>query len=124
MKPISNFTVDEARGHLQLAHKICDKHPGQTAGMRNEVEDVEKMLCDSTFYMLVSNEEKAAVYVAMAHDFRGTGHWYYCKNGHPFTIRECGMLMETSQCPQCGSPVGGRDHRAVGGVRPATDLER
>jgi len=63
------------------------------------------MLRDSTFYMPVSNEEKAAVYAAMAHDFRGTGHWYYCENGHPFTIGECGMPMETSQCPQCGSPL-------------------
>jgi hypothetical protein len=42
--------------------------------MRNEVDDVEKMLCDSTFYMLVSNEEKAAVYAAIAYDFRGTRH--------------------------------------------------
>ncbi len=115
---------DEARGHLQLAHKLCDEYPGQTAGMRNEVEEVERMLQDSTFYMPVTNEEKAAVYAAMAHDFRGTGHWYYCENGHPFTIGECGMPMETSQCPQCGSPVGGHDHRASGGDRPAMDLER
>jgi hypothetical protein len=116
--------LDQAREHLQLAHGICDKYPGQTAGMRNEIGDVEKMLRGSTFYMPVSNEEKAAVYAAMARDFRGTGHWYYCENGHPFTIGECGMPMETSQCPQCGSPVGGRDHQAVGGVRLATDLER
>ena len=116
--------LDEARGHLQLAHNICDRYPGQTAGMRNEVEDVEKMLRDSTFYVPVSNEEKAAVYAAMAHDFRGTGHWYYCENGHPFTIGDCGMPMETSQCPQCGSSVGGHDHQVTGGVTPATDLER
>jgi hypothetical protein len=125
-EPGSELTqlLDKAREHLQLAHEICDEYPGQTAGVRNEVEEVEKMLRDSTFYMPVSNEEKAAVYAAMAHDFRGTGHWYYCENGHPFTIGECGMPMETSQCPQCGSPVGGHDHQAIGGVRPATDLER
>ncbi|TEY28370.1 hypothetical protein BOTCAL_1025g00010 [Botryotinia calthae] len=125
VEPGSELTqlLQKAREHLQLAHEICDDFPGQTAGMRNEVEEVEKMLRDSTFYMPVSNEEKAAVYAAMAHDFRGTGHWYYCENGHPFTIGECGMPMETSQCPQCGSPVGGRDHQAVGNVRPATDLE-
>ena len=125
-KPGSELTelLDQARGHLQLAHKIYDVYPGQTKGMRNEVEDVEKMLRDSTFYMPVSNEEKAAVYVAMARDFRGTGHWYYCENGHPFTVGECGMPMETSQCPQCGSPVSGHDHQAIGSVTPATDLER
>ena len=115
--------LDEARRHLQQAREICDKFPGQTAGMRNEVEDVEKMLRDATFYMPVSNEEKAAVYAAMSKDFRGTGHWYYCVNGHPFTVGECGMPMETSSCPQCGSPVGGRNHEPVGGVRRATDLD-
>ncbi len=53
---------------------MCDKYPGQTVGIRNKVEDVEKMLRDSIFYILVSNDEKAAVYAAMARDFRGTGH--------------------------------------------------
>ncbi|KFY34168.1 hypothetical protein V494_06994 [Pseudogymnoascus sp. VKM F-4513 (FW-928)] len=124
-EPGSELTqlLDEARNHLKLAYDLCDKYPGQTAGMKNEIEDVEKMLRDSTFYMPVSNDEKAAVYAAMAQDFRGTGHWYYCENGHPFTVGECGMPMQTSQCPQCGSPVGGRDHQAVGGVTRATDLE-
>lgn len=82
------------------------------------------MLRDSKFYIPVSNEGKAAVYTAMARGFSGTGHWYYCENGHSFTIGECGMPMETSQCPLCRSPVGGHNHRAVGGVRPATELER
>ena len=125
-EPGSELTqlLDEARDHLKLAYKLCDKYPDQTAGMRNEVEDVEKMLRGSTFYMPVSNDEKAAVYAAMARDFRGTGHWYYCENGHPFTVGECGMPMETSQCPQCGSPVGGRNHQAVGGVTLAADLEQ
>jgi len=81
----------QARGHLQRAKELCKEFPGQTAGMLAEIEDVEKMLHDSTFYMPVSNEEKAAVYAAMSRDFLGTGHWYYCANGHPFTIRECGM---------------------------------
>jgi hypothetical protein len=35
-----------------------DDYPVKIIGMRNEVEDVEKMLRDSTFYMLVSNEKK------------------------------------------------------------------
>ena len=116
--------LDEAKEHLQQAREICDKYPGQTAGMKNEVEEAEKMLRDSTFYMPVSNEEKAAVFAAMSRDFSGTGHWYYCANGHPFTIGECGMPMQTSQCPQCGSPIGGHGHRPVDGVTHATDLER
>ena len=115
--------LELAKTHLQDAHKICSEHPGQTKGMRDEIEDAEKSLRGSTFYMPVSNEEKAEVYAAMARHFSGTGHWYYCENGHPFTVGECGMPMETSQCPQCGSPVGGQGHVAVSGVRRATDFE-
>jgi len=88
--------LEVAREHLQLAHKICDKYPGQTAGTKKEVKDAKKMLRDSTFYIPVSNEEKAGMYAAMAHDFKSTGHWYYCENEHPFTIGEYGMPMETS----------------------------
>ena len=112
-----------AREHLQTARDICRMHPGQTAGIISEVEDVEKALRDSTFYTSVTNEEKAAVYAAMASDFRGTGHWYYCENGHPFTVGECGMPMQTSRCPQCGAAVGGERHHAVEGVRRAADMD-
>ncbi|KAL8911017.1 MAG: hypothetical protein Q9171_003753 [Xanthocarpia ochracea] len=112
-----------ARNNLQLARELCASYPGQTKGMLAEVEDVEKMLRGSTFYTTVTNEEKAAVYAAMALDFRGTGHWYYCQNGHPFTVGECGMPMQTSRCPQCGEAVGGQSHQAVEGVTRASDLD-
>ncbi|CZR66499.1 related to NF-X1 finger and helicase domain protein [Phialocephala subalpina] len=115
---------ETARDHLRQAKEVCATHAGQTKGMMDEIEEVEKMLRDSTFYMPVTNEEKAAVYAAMARDFRGTGHWYYCVNGHPFTVGECGMPMQTSTCPQCGETVGGTNHTAVEGVRQAADLER
>ncbi|KAL9628028.1 MAG: hypothetical protein Q9204_006164, partial [Flavoplaca sp. TL-2023a] len=105
------------------AREICTEYQGQTAGMLSEIEDVEKALRDSTFYTSVTNEEKAAVYAAMASDFRGTGHWYYCANGHPFTVGECGMPMQTSRCPQCGATVGGERHTAVEGVRRAADMD-
>jgi hypothetical protein len=42
--------------------------------MRNEVKDVKKMLRDSTFYMLISNEEKVAIYTAIAYNFKDTRH--------------------------------------------------
>lgn len=115
--------LDDARLHIEQAQAICDAYPGQTRGMTDEIADVQKMLRESTFYMPVSNDEKAAVYQAMAREFSGTGHWYYCANGHPFTVGECGMPMQTSRCPQCGEPVGGQSHQAVAGVVRATDLE-
>ncbi|KAI9651441.1 MAG: hypothetical protein M1829_002914 [Trizodia sp. TS-e1964] len=117
------YLMEEARERLDVASWVCNTYPGQTTGMKSEIEDVQKMLRGSTFYMPVSNKEKAAVYAAMALDFGGTGHWYYCVNGHPFTVGECGMPMQTSLCPQCGSPVGGTHHQPVEGVRRATDME-
>lgn len=112
-----------AREHLQTARQLCTRYQGQTAGMLSEVQDIEKALRDSTFYTSVTNEEKAAVYAAMASDFRGTGHWDYCENGHPFTVGECGMPMQTSRCPQCGAAVGGQQHQAFEGVRRAADMD-
>ncbi|KAG9235019.1 hypothetical protein BJ875DRAFT_375136, partial [Amylocarpus encephaloides] len=52
-----------------------------------------KMLRGSTFYMPVSNAEKAVVHATMARDFHGTGHWHYCANGHPFAIGEDGRRL-------------------------------
>lgn len=115
--------VDRARDQLHLARTLCHNYPGQTPGMSEEVSEAEKMLRDATFYAPVTNSEKEAVYAAMAQSFQGTGHWYYCANGHPFTIGECGMPMQTATCPQCGATVGGTNHQAVAGVTRATDLE-
>lgn len=115
--------VAHASAQIQLAQSICNSHPGQTDGMLAEVSEAEKAIRQGTFYAPVTNAEKAAVYAAMAQEFRGTGHWYYCSNGHPFTVGGCGMPMETSRCPQCGATVGGTDHRPAVGVTRAADME-
>ena len=115
--------IEHAHTRLRLARDICNKYPSQTLGLSTEVSDAEEMLSGSTFYAPVTNEEKAAVYATMAKTLQGTGHWYYCANGHPFTIGECGALMQTSRCPQCGATVGGENHQLVEGVRQATDFE-
>ncbi|EEP82922.1 predicted protein [Uncinocarpus reesii 1704] len=113
----------QAKEHLRQAHTICEKFPGQTAGLVTEISEVDKMLRSSTVYLPVTNAERAAVYAAMALELQGTGHWYYCVNGHPFTIGECGMPMEEAMCPQCGSLVGGRQHEVAEGVTRARDLD-
>ncbi|CAF9929862.1 MAG: hypothetical protein HETSPECPRED_007476 [Heterodermia speciosa] len=115
--------LTEARNHLKNARWMCHEYPGQTKGLLDEVDTVERMLNEGTFYATVTNEEKAAVYAAMASEFSGTGHWYYCENNHPFTVGECGMPMQTSVCPQCGAAVGGQSHQSVAGVVRATDIE-
>jgi predicted nucleic acid-binding Zn ribbon protein len=113
----------EAREHLNQARSICAKHT-QARAVASEIDVVEKMLRESTFYSPVTNDEMRNVVSAMAREFRGTGHWYRCENGHPFTVGECGKPMQTARCPQCGGVIGGESHQAAAGVTHANDLER
>eukprot|EP01060_Flectonema_neradi_P020833 TRINITY_DN2832_c5_g1_i4.p1 TRINITY_DN2832_c5_g1~~TRINITY_DN2832_c5_g1_i4.p1 ORF type:complete len:4086 (+),score=767.97 TRINITY_DN2832_c5_g1_i4:3344-15601(+) len=43
--------------------------------------------------------------------------WYKCRNGHFYSIGECGGAMERSTCnhPGCGAVIGGSDHRSAPG---------
>ena len=41
------------------------------------------------------------------------GHWNKCPNGHYYVIGECGGAMEESKCPDCGSKIGGHDHKLL-----------
>ncbi|KAF4260255.1 hypothetical protein CNMCM8057_002356 [Aspergillus fumigatus] len=113
----------EGREAAAHARSLCVQHPTPTRGLLPDIETIDRMLRDSTFYAVVTNEERMAVVAAMAREFHGTGHWYYCRNGHPFTIGECGGAMEQTACPECGEPVGGRAHRVAEGVTRADDLE-
>ncbi|XP_044192717.1 E3 ubiquitin-protein ligase rnf213-beta isoform X2 [Thunnus albacares] len=40
---------------------------------------------------------------------------YYCANGHLCFVGECGKPVVKSRCPDCGSPIGGENHRPVDG---------
>ena len=116
--------IEEAKDNLEVCERICDEFPGSTRGMRIEVDAAIKMLNEATFYEQISNAEKKEVLDAMAKEFGGTtGHWYYCPNGHPFAIGECGGAMQTAVCPECGARVGGAHHETVDGVTRARDLE-
>jgi hypothetical protein len=113
---------DKGRQSLMKAKSMLLTYPS-TRRLQPEVDIVSKMLQGSTFYTAVSAKEVRQVYNAMAAEFRGTGHWYRCVNGHPFTIGECGRPMEEARCPECGSPIGGDDHIDVDGVSHAADIE-
>ena len=74
--------VAEAKEQLKIA-RATSSESLNTKAMLDEIENAEKSLRESTFYTAVTSDEKRAVYAAMAAEFRGTGHWYYCQNGHP-----------------------------------------
>lgn len=116
--------AQQAREAIASARKLCHQYPGQTNGLSSEIDNAEEMLKLGTFYSAVTSEERLEIIAAMAREFRGTGHWYYCQNGHPFTIGECGGAVQLSVCPECGARVGGQGHRTVDGVTRADDLEQ
>ena len=111
------------KDHLVRAEQTCRQYPGQTRGMLQEAEEVKRMMRYATFYTVVEAAEKRQVYAAMAGEFQGTGHWYTCVNGHPFTVAQCGLPVETAHCPQCGQVIGAFNHRPAEGSRPAREFD-
>ncbi|KAF8417390.1 hypothetical protein EV426DRAFT_645842 [Tirmania nivea] len=108
---------------LEEALTICRRYIGSTSGLKPQVKEAKKMMRASVFFSPVTNNEMQAVYDAMRAELKGTGHWYYCVNRHPFTIDRCGMPMVLAKCPQCDAPIGGTNHVVVAGVTRAEDLE-
>ncbi|KAI2602657.1 putative NF-X1 finger and helicase domain protein [Hypoxylon sp. NC1633] len=105
-----------AESHISEAEALILKYPS-TALLRKEFDEVERMLSNGVFYREVSVEEKRAVWMAMAQEFSGTGPWYACAQGHPFTVSDHGLPMEAAKCPECGAPVRGEDHELAEGVQ-------
>lgn len=118
---------EEGLSHLATARAVTERYPSTVtppSTLTAEIDAAERFLNEGTFYEAVSAAELRAVYQAMSREFRGTGHWYTCENGHPFTVGECGMPMEQARCPECGGVVGGADHQNAPGVRRDETMER
>lgn len=109
----------DAEEHLNKAQDVCKVYPRQMSSVVADIDDIRRLLCEggykSTMRMVVA---------AMQGEFGGTGHWYRCENGHPFTVGECGMPMQAARCPQCEAPIGGSNHRSAAGVQQARDIDR
>ncbi|CAH0482404.1 unnamed protein product [Peronospora belbahrii] len=101
----------EASGASFLA-----KHGNDVQEFRQKLLSVVQRARNATFYQSVSMEEKRAIKLAMQTEFRGSGHWYRCVNGHSYAIGECGAAMEQSRCPECNALVGGTNHSFVQGT--------
>jgi hypothetical protein len=71
---------------LDEFEKLLSRHPGSLAYLRDDVEKARRLVNGGTFYSTVTAEEKREVYMAMASQFSGTGHWYYCRNNHPVSF--------------------------------------
>ncbi|KAF3908937.1 hypothetical protein ABW21_db0204613 [Orbilia brochopaga] len=113
----------EERNSLAQCEVIANKFPGTVGRLRATINKAKSLVEDEVFYSPVTSAEENMVIAAMAAQFSGAGHWYYCINGHPFTVGECGLPMEEARCPECNQPVGGRNHELTPGVHYATELE-
>ena len=51
------------------------------------------------------------------------GSWYKCPQGHYYNIGECGGAMEIGKCPECGSQIGGQQHRLIETNKHAGDFD-
>lgn len=103
------------RNHPDLASTIQEDPMRELA---DEAAEVRRMLREG-----LSSSEMRMVVTAMTKEFGGTGHWYRCANGHPFTVGECGMPMQLARCPECGAGVGGQNHQSTAGVTQARDID-
>ncbi|KFA53035.1 hypothetical protein S40293_11012 [Stachybotrys chartarum IBT 40293] len=86
------------------AQALLEKNPS-TNSLQRELEAVQAMLEDGSYEQVTAQEMKE-VYAAVAREFLGTGHWYGCENGDPFTIGERGMATQLARCPECGAADG------------------
>ncbi|KAK6355702.1 hypothetical protein TWF718_000095 [Orbilia javanica] len=114
--------IAETVEDLEECLGICELIPS-CRRLRGDIEEAIRVIQGGTFYSVVTDREMKQIYEAMANEFRGTGHWYVCPNGHQFTVGECGMPMVTGACNECGAQIGGQDHRSAAGVRADTTLE-
>ncbi|KAL7619743.1 hypothetical protein AAE478_010285 [Parahypoxylon ruwenzoriense] len=113
---VPDSLVERAKLHLANAEALVGKH-SLTEYLRTELDSVKVMLYEGVFYNEVTSAEKSEVWLAMSRELSGTGHWYTCAQGHPFTIANCGLPMQEARCPECGAPIGGRDHQLTQGVQ-------
>ncbi|OCK76215.1 hypothetical protein K432DRAFT_385611 [Lepidopterella palustris CBS 459.81] len=100
---------NEAELHMDIEVALREGHRDTVSNLKHtraEITAVEESLEDGTFFSFVTTEERRAVLAAIANEFKGTGHWYYCAIGHSFTIGEYVWSMEKAKCPICGATVG------------------
>lgn len=92
----------------------------------NVIEKLKKVLKSNA---QLTAEEKKMINLAMSKNFHGgasaQGHWFKCRNGHMYTITECGGAMQTAKCPVdgCGATIGGSNHRLAEGQQLASEMD-
>ncbi|KAH8434873.1 uncharacterized protein LDX57_012504 [Aspergillus melleus] len=77
---------EQASTILQECETLRSNNPGVLGFLKGDIDKAKGLLKGATFYSFVTTEEKKQVYLAMATQLPGIGHWYYCRNYHPANV--------------------------------------
>lgn len=111
---------DAGKKLLDEAFELANKYGSATDSVREEFVRLVSEACKHSSGLGISLEEKRMVLRAMGFQ---RGHWYKCPNGHIYCIADCGGAVMTSQCPDCGSVIGGTSHSLVSGNSLASEMD-
>jgi len=100
-----SMNVDDVQRALD-SEKPIDKADRDSYTAR--IERIRRWNDLQVCYQNVTREEKDLIVRAMG---LAQGHWFKCPKGHIYCITECGGAMQESRCPECGSAIGGHNHR-------------
>ncbi|XP_032225689.2 NFX1-type zinc finger-containing protein 1 isoform X1 [Nematostella vectensis] len=99
---------------IYLIHKALKSGeriaPSERKDFMDWLDELRKQYLPDVFYESVTNDEKREIVKAVG---LAKGHWYKCPNGHFYCIGECGGATQESNCPECGSRIGGTGHRLL-----------
>ena len=89
--------------------------------MFDEIKSIFNEILITNSAVKITIYEKAQINKAL----NLTGHWFRCRNKHPYVITECGGAMETAICPVegCNSQIGGSNHELVEGNEHDGDMD-
>lgn len=118
-----HFTTEAASGHVKLVSCPTCRRPIFTAvryghlmkkmlKMYEQVKLKQKQQLQEAELQMVINAMRDS---ERTHGYSNIGHWFYCPNGHPYFIGDCGGAVLESRCPDCGAIVGGTHHSPAAG---------
>lgn len=120
-----DVTVDEIETKaMRRVEKVLEKGtrlgPDHRERYMKFLERISENYCEDVRYISVSESEKTMIVKAM--DLK-QGHWFKCPKGHIYCIDQCGGAMEEGKCPECGSMIGGTQHRLRDDNRLAGEMD-
>ncbi|CAG2194390.1 unnamed protein product [Mytilus edulis] len=108
---------EDIKNYLLRIESIEVIDEDELSKMRKETQEISDKMIGLTL------QEKLMIKRTMENEFTGSGHWYKCKNGHYYSIGECGMPMQMRKCPQCNVTIGGANHMLTDDNDRAMDFE-